>query len=172
MLTVASLVYSGFWVISRETEGWWAAEYQLSVGLSETAKWKSPVRLSFLFIGFWNREIISSVIHILSLSQQDNTKIEYLQQTPQFGNDNVSEKQIELTANGENSFSKQIANCLPPCMEGKKSLRVKATSHLEQGTGHIRRSTPTEAQMPLIQSCVYRNFMKTVILAYLPTDSF
>lgn len=89
---------------------------------SEATKQKLPVWLSFLLIGFWNREIISSLIHVLSLSQEDNIKIEQLPQNPQFGNDNVSKKQIELKENGQGSFAKHIANSLLLCMEGKKLL--------------------------------------------------
>lgn len=51
-------------------------------------------------------------------------------------------------------------------MEGKKSLHVKAVHSLEQEGDWMHKALAcTEALMPLIQSCVYRKFMRTVIFS-------
>lgn len=51
-------------------------------------------------------------------------------------------------------------------MEGKKSLHVKAVHSLEQEGDWMHKALAcTEALMPLIQSRVYRKFMRTVIFS-------
>lgn len=127
---------------------------------SEATKQKPPVWLSPLLRGFRNSEInLRSNSHPLSVSEKQSTIWK--------GQSAWQAKRAK--GKWRWSFSKQIIECLPLCMEGKKSLHVKAVRSLEQEGDWMHKALAcTEALMPLIQSCVTGSSWELWFLLILP----